>query len=182
MGMKLKQRWLYVLFITVAVLTACSESTIEKETTSSSTSESKQKETKKKEDTQQLKVGEAVNFDGVKVTLNSVRVQAPSEFQKPEKGQFLVVNLTAENTTKEEEGVSSILNVELYDPNGYKYNSTILVDGIQGQFDGQIVAGGTLRGEIPFDVPVVDTYELHFSNPFQTGKAIWKINASDIQK
>jgi hypothetical protein len=163
----------------IGLLSACSESDIQKETATTATKETKQKE--ETPETQQLKIGDTVNFDGLKITLNSVRIQEPGQFQKPQKGQFVVVNVTAENTTKKEQTISSLLNVELYDKEGYKYSGTILTEGIQGQFDGKVVAGGVLRGEIPFDVPASDTYELHFSNPFQTGKAVWVIPSSSFK-
>ena len=174
--------WLLVIIVVgaIAVGSNSKESDIEKEDTKKEKQEVKKDD--KKREVQQLKVGETVNFDGVKVTLNSVRVVKGGQLDKSEKGQFVVVNLTAENTKKEEQTISSVMNVELFDKDGYKYNTTILTEGTQGQFDGQVVSGGKLRGEIPFDVPVSDKYELHFSNPFKDGKAIWMINASDIKK
>lgn len=129
---------------------------------------------------QTLKVGETVNFDGLKITLNEARIEPGGEFDSPQNEQFVVVNLTAENTTEEEQAVSSIMNVELKDSEGYSYNTTILTEGIKGQFDGSVVAGGKLRGEIPFDVPASETYELHFSDPFKSGKAIWVVPSSEL--
>lgn len=64
--------------------------------------------------------------------------------------------------------MSSIMNVELKDAEGYSYSTTILTEGTKGQFDGSIEPGGKLKGEIPFDVPKSDNYELHFSNPFKS--------------
>lgn len=174
----------FMMLLTIVVLGACGESDIKKTDSAKEKQETK-KETKKeekKDETQQLKVGESATIDGVKVTLNSVRIEKGGEFDTPQKGQFLVVNLTAENTTKEEQNVSSMANVELLDKDGYKYTTTILTEGTQGQFDGAIPASGKLRGEIPFDVPTSDSFELHYSIPFKSGKAIWKIAASDLQK
>src|SRR5690625_2827440 len=128
-----------------------------------------------------LKVGDTVSFDGLKITLNEVRNEPGGEFDEPEEDLFVVANLTVENTTDEEETVSSILNVELRDDEGYTYSTTILMDGTKGQLDGSVEQGGTLRGEIPFDVPESDTYELHFSNPFKSGKAIWTFSFDELQ-
>ncbi|WBX82178.1 DUF4352 domain-containing protein [Virgibacillus salarius] len=104
------------------------------------------------------------------------------DFDEPENDQFVVVNLTAENNTDEEQTMSSMMNVELKDVDGYSYTTTILTEGVKAQFDGTIEPGGTLRGEIPFDVPESDSYELHFSDPFKSGKAIWKIPAEKLSK
>ncbi|HLS35811.1 MAG TPA: DUF4352 domain-containing protein [Bacillota bacterium] len=128
-----------------------------------------------------LQVGDTVNFDGLEITLNEVRNEPGGEFDEPDEDLFVVANLTVENTTDEEETVSSILNVELRDDEGYTYSTTILMDGTKGQLDGSVEPGGTLRGEIPFDVPESDTYELHFSNPFKSGKAIWTFSFDELQ-
>src|SRR5699024_5309556 len=109
------------------------------------------------------------------------RIEPGGDFDEPENEQFVVVNLTAENKSDEEANVSSMMNVELYDEEGYSYSTTILMEGTKGQFDGSIPTGKKLRGEIPFDVPASETYELHFSDPFQSGKAIWTIDAGDLE-
>ena len=129
-----------------------------------------------------LSVGDSVEFDGLIITLNEARIEPGGDFDTPDEDQFVVVNLTAENTTDEEQVVSSLMNVELRDNDGYSYNTTILIEGTKGQFDGSIEPGGKLRGEIPFDVPESDVYELHFSNPFKKGKAIWIITADDLNE
>lgn len=177
-----KMKWVSVTgaaLLSIGLLTGCAESEVTKVEGSESKSEKKagKKEAPKE---QQLKIGEAVNFDGLKITLNSARIEKGGELDTPSEEQFVVVNLTAENTTDKEQVVSSIMNVELKDAEAYAYTTTILTEGIKGQFDGSIQAGGTLRGEIPFDVPKSDKYELHFSNPFTSGKAIWVIPAAEL--
>ncbi|MUV36760.1 hypothetical protein JNUCC1_00564 [Lentibacillus sp. JNUCC-1] len=169
-------------------LGACGESDIEKDVSaanneegSNSNNAAKNGDTEDDSDsTESLNVGEAVNFNGVKITLNEARIEPGGEFDTPENDQFIVVNLTAENNSDEEATMSSIMNVELYDDEGYSYSTTILTEGTKGQFDGAIPAGKKLRGEIPFDVPEAESYELHFSDPFQSGKAIWVINSEDL--
>ncbi|MUK88825.1 DUF4352 domain-containing protein [Ornithinibacillus sp. L9] len=133
-------------------------------------------------DTEELSVGDSADLEGLKVTLNEVRVEPGGEFDEPENDQFVVVNLTAENNSDEEIVVSSIMNVELYDEEGYSYTTTILTEGIQGQFDGTVAPDKKLRGEIPFDVPESGEYELHFSDPFDSGRAVWIITSEDLGK
>jgi len=169
-----------VIGLLVLILAACGEADIKKVDgdNGSANSDGEKKDTPAE---QQLKVGETVNFDGLKITLNEARVEPGGDFDEPQNDKFVVVNLTAENTTDEEQVISSLMNVELRDSDGYSYNTTILVEGTKGQFDGTIEAGGKLRGEIPFDVSESDTYELHFSDLFKSGKAIWVIPSSDLK-
>ncbi|MFD2042863.1 DUF4352 domain-containing protein [Ornithinibacillus salinisoli] len=134
------------------------------------------------ENKEELSVGESADLEGLNVTLNEVRVEPGGEIDEPENDQFIVVNLTAENNTEEEVVVSSIVNVELYDEEGYTYTTTILTEGIQGQFDGTIAPEKKLRGEIPFDVPKSGKYELQFSDPFDSGKATWVITSDDLNQ
>lgn len=164
-------------------LAACGDADVEKvEADTNSTSDTGSEPKKEKPTEQSLKIGESVNFDGLIITLNEARIEPGGEFDNPDNDQFLVVNLTAENTTDTEQTVSSVMNVELKDAEGYSYNTTIMLEGVKAQFDGSVEAGGKLRGEIPFDVPNSDEYSLSFSNPFKSGKAIWVIPASELSK
>lgn len=190
--------YLLLSALMVMILTACGESEIESVDSDSTadtetneqnndTNDGTAEEPEENEevetpevDTQNLAIGDSVNFDGLIITLNEARIEPGGEWDEPSEEQFIVVNLTAENTTDEEETVSSIMNIELKDEESYSYNTTMLMEGTKGQFDGSIEPGGSLRGEIPFDVPVSGSYELHFSNPFQSGKAIWKIPAEKL--
>ncbi|MBR7797247.1 DUF4352 domain-containing protein [Agaribacter marinus] len=169
--------------VLIFMLVACGEAEIKEagaddgEKTSDDSADKKEKPK-----TQELAIGDAVEFDGMKITLNEARIEPGGDFDEPENDQFVVVNLTAENNTDEEQTMSSMMNVELKDVDGYSYTTTILTEGVKAQFDGTIEPGGTLRGEIPFDVPESDSYELHFSDPFKSGKAIWKIPAEKLSK
>lgn len=181
---------LFSVLLLILFLGACGESSIEK-AEGEADSEAQAEDTDTKDDsdeaeeddepdTENLSTGETVNFDGVDITLNEARTESGGEFDEPENDQFVVVNLTAENNTDDEVTMSSMMNVELYDDEGYSYSTTILTEGTKGQFDGDVPAGKKLRGEIPFDVPESGEYELHFSNPFQSGKAIWKLDADEL--
>ena len=133
------------------------------------------------ESNENLVIGDTVDYDGLEITLNEVRIEAGGEFDEPAEDQFIVANLTVKNNTDEAQTISSIMNVELKDEEGYSYNTTFLMEGTKGQLDGEIEPGGTLRGEIPFDAAESATYELHFSDPFKTGKAIWTISSEELQ-
>jgi len=175
---------LFVSALFVFLLIGCGESdikTVEKdEETNVEDVEDQSEEETDTEEIKKLSIGDSVDFDGVIITLNEARVEPGGEFDTPEEDKFIVVNLTAENTTDEEQAISSILNVELKDQDAYTYSTTILIDGTKGQFDGSVEPGGKLRGEIPFDVAESESYELHYSNPFKTGKAIWTFSSSEL--
>lgn len=190
---------MYLLLSTglVLLLTACGESEIESVDSDAESNDTESEEPAETEDTdddeagedgedtsdndtQNLAIGDSVNFNGLIITLNEARIEPGGEWDEPSEGQFVVVNLTAENTTDEEESVSSMMNITFKDDESYTYNTTILTEGTKGQFDGSIEPGGSLRGEIPFDVPESGNYELHYSNPFQSGKAIWKIPSDQL--
>ena len=149
-------------------LAACDEAEIKE------ASGEEQKE--KKKEVKKFSVGDSVEFDGMKITLNEARIEEGGEFDEPTEEQFVVANLTIENGTDEEQTVSSVMNIELKDDEGYTYNTTILTEGTKGQLDGTLPPGESMKGDIPFDVSKSDKYELHFSDPFKSGKAIWVID------
>lgn len=161
------------LSLVAVMLAGCGEtSSIEK--IDKPKEEAKQKEAKvKKKAEQQLKVGESVKFNGMIITLNSVKTSKGNEFEKPEKGTYLLANVTVENKTDEEQIVSSLANASLKDADGYSYTNALFSDA-KGSLDGQVPAGGKLRGEISFDVPKSRSYEFIYQDMFESGQAIWK--------
>lgn len=175
----------FALFISIS-LVACGEAevkeldNIEEETTNSKDNEDQNENQKDQEvvddENKKYEVGDTVEFDGMEITLNEVRIEEGGQFDTPENDQFIVANLTVENMTDEEQLVSSIMNIELKDDEGYAYNTTFLTEGTKGQLDGSIESGGKLTGEIPFDVATSETYELHYSDLLKSGKAIWIIS------
>src|SRR5699024_4020164 len=175
----------FALFISIS-LVACGEAevkeldNIEEETTNSKDNEDQNENQKDQEvaddENKKYEVGDTVEFDGMEITLNEVRIEEGGQFDTPENDQFIVANLTVENMTDEEQLVSSIMNIELKDDEGYAYNTTFLTEGTKGQLDGSIESGGKLTGEIPFDVATSETYELNYSYLLKSGKAIWIIS------
>lgn len=137
-------------------------------------------EAKKKKETEKLKIGDTVNFDGLKITLNSVTADSGSEFEKPEEDRFLIVDMTVENTTEEPQTVSSLMNVSLRDDDDYEY-TTALYTGVKAQLDGEVAPGDKLRGQIAFDVPKSKNYSLIFGDPFTSGQAIWTFKSKQVK-
>lgn len=127
-----------------------------------------------------LFVGDTVDFDGLEITLNEVRIEQGGEYDTKINDQFVVANLTITNTTDEDKEISSKLSIELKDEDGYLYSPTYLSEGIRGNLQGSLIPGETLRGEVPFDVPNSEKYELQFSYFSKLGKAIWTIPSSEL--
>jgi hypothetical protein len=126
-------------------------------------------------------VGEAVLANGLRVTLNSVTRQEASEFYAPDNDFYLVANFTIENISNEVANISSFGSFDLQGSDLYKYSLAFGAD-VKGSLDAAIRAGGSLRGEIAFDVPQLDFYELSFSpSVFNTDvEAVWKVSSAQI--
>jgi plastocyanin len=189
--------WLQVVVLGVW-LSACGESSIEKvegddassgdtqaeaeETENSAGEEGAEDAETEEPKTEEYKVGDTVNFDGLHITLTNVRVSEGGEFDEPQNDKFLLVELDIENTTDESAAISTIMNMKLMDADSYEQDQTILIDDVKGNLDAEISPGKKLKGEIPFDVVDSDYYEYIFEDPFASGQAIWKIEQSDIQQ
>lgn len=133
------------------------------------------------EDMTQLAIGESVQFEETTITLNDVRLEKGSDLEKPKNDYFLIATLTAENHSADQEVIiSSLLNVKLIDGEKNTYSAAILTEGVDDYLDGSLDAGEKMTGDIPFDVPESDSYDLHFTNPFQKGEAVWIIDPSEL--
>jgi hypothetical protein len=126
-------------------------------------------------------VGEAVLANGLRVTLNSVTRQGASEFYAPDNDFYLVANFTIENVSNEAANISSFGSFDLQGSDLYKYSLAFGAD-VKGSLDDAIRAGGSLRGEIAFDVPQLDFYELSFSpSIFNTDEdVVWRVSSAQI--
>lgn len=129
-----------------------------------------------------LSIGDSYSKDGLIITLNEVRKEKGGEFDEAKNGEFLVFNVSVLNNTNAEFNISSLLNFELKDSDGYPYSPTLLLEGTKSSVDGEVSPGDTLRGEIAYDAPDSKLYEFHYSEVFAKGKGKWKIDSSEVQK
>lgn len=104
-------------------------------------------------------VGEPMNYEGTVVTVNSVEKRVPQSYDAIQDGyEFVVINLTFDNDSDEEISYN-VMNFELQDGNG---NITSAFGG--GSLDdvgntlsaGQLAPGGTVSGNLIFEVPAGD--------------------------
>lgn len=146
-------------------------------------------ETSKKQDKEEsveqktLKIGDTVKLeDGVEITLNSAKEIPGGQFDTIKNDKFLVVDVSIVNNSKEEKIVSSILEYEMKDSDGYGYTTTFVMDGVKSQLDGSVPVGGKLRGQIAYDVPSSDYYEFTYKPVFLGTTSSWKFEESEITK
>lgn len=128
-------------------------------------------------------VGDTADLDGIKVTLNEVTVQEPTQFFKPDPGKkFLIADVTVENTTSAEVSISSALQMDLQDDTGQTYTIDIMATAARNQNseqtpDGTIPAGEKLRGNIGYQVPE-DAAGLRwiYKEVFGSGRVVFNVN------
>jgi hypothetical protein len=98
-------------------------------------------------------IGAAQRVGDVEVTVNGVRESQGGLIIRPATGnKWVIVDVSARNTGRDAYGASAYFQTHLRDGEGRNYNA-ILVPDLKGSFDGTIPVGGTLRGEIAFEVP-----------------------------
>ena len=198
----MKKVLLFVLLVVAgSILVACGESNVSpvenedvsaneaesesesNENTEESTNEESSENEDQVEQSEDLSVGDTINFDGLHITVNDAYITYAEndEFVEPMNDFFLVVDASIENTTDEEAAVSSLMQISLLDAEGYSQDIDVMLN-TKGQLDGEIGAGRKLAGEVAFDVTDSEYYEFIFEDPFTTGQAIWKFNKDELEE
>lgn len=125
----------------------------------------------------QAKVGDTVKLGDWEIRVNDVTdpVKSSNEFMTPEAGnRWVSVNATVSNKSDKPETVSSMMCFDLRDAEGQKFETTI-TGSTGSQLDGEVPAGGRLKGSVAFEVPesVKSGLELHFKcDLLSSGSAI----------
>ncbi len=109
---------------------------------------------------QVAKVGQTITLDDVATTLMSVKMLAADEFVKPKPGnEFIVVHVKIVNNSPDEQdynpfdfharsGNGNITDEEFMPPSSYTSNNSLN--------SGKLSSGGTVEGDIVFQVPKND--------------------------
>lgn len=129
----------------------------------------------------EFSIGDSVDFKGLSITLNSVRIDAGGKHDSLSQDKFIVANITIENKSEREKSVSSLASIKVKDEDGYEYRQKFTLDGIKGRIGGSISPGDKLRGEVPFDVANSDVYKISYSDPSGTGKIVWTIPDDSLE-
>lgn len=153
------------------LLTACASASEVEDTTSESTSsdtsssnEDVREANEQETDSGTPGVGDTIEDDDYTIKLNSVRtVDEGTLGSGPDEEVYLVADFSITNLTDESESISSLLSFELQGSDGYQYDQALFVD-TKGSMDGDVPAQGLLRGEIAFDVPILDSYTISYEH------------------
>jgi Domain of unknown function (DUF4352) len=104
---------------------------------------------------ERLGVGDSVEAEGVRATLNDVRVLPTTDFDRPIESPdnlFLATDLTFENVSDEPLAISSLLEFVLKNEEGYSASQTVHTQQRQ-LAEGEITPGQKMSGEIVYEVP-----------------------------
>ena len=125
-----------------------------------------------------FKLGDIVKVGDWQVTLNSVKSSAGGDFDTPKSGNvYLIVDATFQNISAKAQTLSTLLQVNLKDSTGQKYDTTIASSVVTSSPDGDVNAGDMVRGQIVWEVPTaMKQFVFAFkSDVFSSGYSIWNI-------
>lgn len=124
-----------------------------------------------------FKVGDTVELDDFRITVNGVRTSAGGQFMKPKEGnEYFYVDATVENIDSEEQVVSSMLMFKVVDKDGRSMGMAIVEDA-NGQLDGNVGAGRKISGEYVVEVPTGATgLELQFDSSLVGNQIVVELN------
>jgi hypothetical protein len=127
-------------------------------------------------------ISETLTSELSQITLNSVAFAESSQYFESDYGHFVVLNLTIENTSKESLSLSSLGSFELQGSDLYIYSQAFGVD-TRGSLDSTLAPGSSIRGEIVYDVPEVESFELRYKEGvFNDPTAAFNFKFSDISR
>ena len=103
---------------------------------------------------QVYRLGDEIVFEnGLIINPISTRANEGSGFSLAEEGyEYFYIKVQITNHTQETVAISSIIQFELKDDDGYKYELSLFAD-IQGQLDGSILSSDKMTGEVAFEIP-----------------------------
>ena len=121
-------------------------------------------------------IGDTIELDKFKITVNEIKTTNGSDFIKPQEGnEFLYVDATVENISDKEQTVSSVLMFKVVDKDGRAMKQTI-VENANGQLDGTIGPGRKMTGEYVVEVPKDATgLELQFDSSLAGNQVVVKL-------
>lgn len=126
------------------------------------------------------RIGDTLAGELTKITFNSASFAKPSQFFEPDYGNYLVLNLTIENVSDESVSISSFGSFELQGSDLYIYSIAFGVE-TRGSLDTTLAPGASFRGEIAFDVPDVEGFELKYKEGiFNEASAHFNFSFSEI--
>ncbi len=182
----MRTKFLATLLVASTLLVGCSSG--EKSSTPSSTTVSESKvssvsseapkeaSSQSKPKTQVYGVGETVEVDGLKITVNSSQDtddadQYNTAANLDEGNTYNILDITIENDSDEEVTISSALNFEVKDGDGRKASYVLAIRG-NGQLDGSILPGDKMTGELVTQAPRDGELNLYFKSSAFNGSTV----------
>lgn len=101
-------------------------------------------------------VGNFVEIGDLTLVVNEVTFPPGDDFNTPDADhKFVVVDVTLENKGSETRAISSLMQMELKDATGQKYDLDLMASVASGGStpDGEIAPGEKVRGQVGFEVP-----------------------------
>ena len=155
-----KRWWFWLIVIIVIIIGAANaggnDTPKKVGTNQPASSSSESKEDKVETNAPKIfKIGDVIQLKDFKVTVNGIRTatQDKDGIIKAESGnEFLLVDCTIENISKENQSVSSMLMFKVVDKDGRNYQQEIFTDA-KGQLDGDIAPTRKITGEYVVQVP-----------------------------
>lgn len=129
--------------------------------------------------TQHFKMGQVVNVGSINdLTVNSAKIDKGGAYNTTQKAGdvFLVFNITVKNISQQEQSISSLVQFNLTDSTGQKYDAGF--DTTAGaSLDGKVEPGSLLRGSVVYEVPSnIKSFVLSFQTDlFTSGQTEWDI-------
>jgi hypothetical protein len=126
-----------------------------------------------------FKIGQVVNVGNTwQITVLSAKTDKGAQFTQPQTAGdvFMIVTVQIKNISSQEQTMSSLLQWNIQDTSGQKYN--IGIDTNAGaSLDGKVEAGMPLKGTLTYEVPAnVKSYVLSFQQDLiSSGQTIWDI-------
>ena len=167
------------IIIISAVSANASKSTTNSSTASKTGSGSSSQSTQAPTTQSNFKVGQVVNVANTwQITVLSAQTSAGSQYNTPQKAGdlFMVITVSVKNISSQGHIMSSLVQWNLQDASGQKYNIAIDTDA-GATLDGTVAAGMPLKGVLSYEVPkTTHTYTLSFQNDItSTDQTIWDI-------
>lgn len=149
------KKWLSLLLAAMFVFTtaAC---------TSEDEGGAAEKEVKEEEKKTEFAIGETAEVDGIKITVNSTRVDEGIFGPEEDGSIYFVMDIKLENTTDESFSSSSMLDFTLKDRDGREQDLTFSAN-TNGTMDTDVEAGESAVGEIAFKVAPEGTLVLTYT-------------------
>ncbi|WP_195939968.1 DUF4352 domain-containing protein [Romboutsia sp. 1001713B170131_170501_G6] len=168
-----KKIWFWVLVVIIIAAIGGSGSNKPKLVSEDKSVVTKEEKSSKEE---VFNIGDTIELDKFKITVNEVKTTNGSDFIKPQEGnEFLYVDATVENISDKEQTVSSVLMFKVVDKDGRAMKQTI-VENANGQLDGTIGPGRKMTGEYVVEVPKDATgLELQFDSSLAGNQVVVKL-------